>query len=314
MIATLGITFPIFATIGIGYLLTARGVLNQEALQAMGRFVMMLAMPALMFKALASSDARDVINLDYLLVYALGGLSCILVTALWFRRIVQDPATLGIAVLGSTIANSAFVGYPIFLMILPEQAGIILALNFLVEVVLLIPMCLFLVDMGKPGQHRPILHHIAGVLLSVLRRPLMIGLLLGLGVSLLGIELPAPFTRLTELFAGATTVLALIVVGGSLVGTSRKNHGTLAAQISVAKLILHPALVASIAALLMTFGLATLPPELHMALVVSAAMPMFSIYAVFAQEAGQAHMASAAMLTATLASYVTVNGVLMIFQ
>ena len=62
---------------------------------------------------------------------------------------------------------------------------------------------------------------------------------------------------------------------------------------------------------LVLFGLAgfgvTLPPDLAMAVVVTAALPMIAVYSVFAQEAGHAGLASLAQVGATALSFVTLN-------
>ena len=54
----------------------------------------------------------------------------------------------------------------------------------------------------------------------------------------------------------------------------------------------------------------TLPEELHSAVILSAAMPMFWIYTVLAQRQGLEGAASLAMLTATSLAFVTLTALL----
>jgi hypothetical protein len=65
--------------------------------------------------------------------------------------------------------------------------------------------------------------------------------------------------------------------------------------------------VAGVAAVLLGAGLVTLTPELHSAVILSAAMPMFGIYTVLAQRQGLEGAASLAMLTATSLAFVTLT-------
>lgn len=104
---------------------------------------------------------------------------------------------------------------------------------------MLIPLLLAMIAMARPGADTRALRQIGMVLLGVLRRPMVLGLIAGLAVSLLGLVIPAPVGRL-----------------------------------------------------------------------LSAAMPMFGIYTIFAQEAGHEGMASIAQLAATVLAFFTLNALL----
>lgn len=78
-------------------------------------------------------------------------------------------------------------------------------------------------------------------------------------------------------------------------------------QVATVKLILHPALIALVAMLIVATGLVALPHDLHIAVILSGAMPMLGIYVVLAQEQGLEGAASLAMLAATTGAFVTLN-------
>ena len=60
MLAILGITSPIFMIVLIGYGLTHRGLFSKADIRAFGKFVVTLALPALVFKALSESRLSDI--------------------------------------------------------------------------------------------------------------------------------------------------------------------------------------------------------------------------------------------------------------
>ena len=66
MLAILAITTPIFLLIALGYLLVRVKLVPQAAIGGMGTFVVYLALPALLFKALSSRPVSDVYNSHYL--------------------------------------------------------------------------------------------------------------------------------------------------------------------------------------------------------------------------------------------------------
>ncbi|MCW9043088.1 MAG: AEC family transporter [Pseudopelagicola sp.] len=308
--AILSITFPIYAAIAIGYLTVRRGWFKPADLKVLGKYVMDIALPALLFHAVASRDFAEVLNPGYMLAFALGGLGTIAIAFLWFSATAPDKGRRAIAVMGSTCPNSGFIGFPLMLLVFPDHAAVILALNMLVENVLLIPICLILLDMAQGGAGLSLTRRIAAILLGVLKRPMVIGLLLGLAASVLSVPIPDPLNRLFQMLAASASALSLIVIGGALVGLPLKGNWRLATQIASAKLILHPAMVALAAVSLTSLGLTTLSPDLFAAVILSAAIPMFGLYTVFAQEHGLQGIASIAMLMATSVAFVTLSALL----
>jgi len=305
MLTVFAITFPIFAMVALGYALVARGVFRPGDMRVFGGWVLNIALPALIFQAVAARPAAEVFNPAYMGAYLTGGLVTMLLGFLWFTA-TTDASRRGVAVMGATCPNSGFVGYPLMLILMPDLAGLVLAMNMLVENVVIVPLALVIMELGKPaGQGHPA-KRVGKVLLGVLRRPMVIGMALGLVVSLSGLDLPAPVERLVGLVASSAAAVALFVIGGSLVGLPVKGNRALAGQIVTGKLIVMP-LVTFLAVLgLGALGL-TLTGDLRSAVILSAAVPMFTIYSVFAQEAGHEGLASLAQMGATTGAFVTLN-------
>ncbi len=303
----LGITFPIYAAVIIGYVVVRIGWFKAADMRVLGQYVLNVALPALLFNAVAGRDLGEVLRPGYLLVMAVGGLVTIGVAWMWFSATAPDKPRRALAVMGASCPNSGFVGYPVLLLVLPDLAGVVLALNLLVENVLIIPICLILMDLAAGRVGVSPLRLMRDVLLGLLKRPMVIGLLLGLAVSALGVAIPAPVSRMMGMLAASAAALSLIVIGGSLVGLPMKGNKTLATQIAAAKLLLHPAVVAVAALALPVLGFVSLSNEMRSAAILSAAMPMFGIYTVLAQERGLGGVASIAMLAATAAAFFTLS-------
>lgn len=305
MFTVFGITFPIFAMVALGYGLVWKGVFKPADMRVFGGYVMNIALPALIFSAVASRPAREVFNLPYMGAYLAGALATMLIAFLWFSA-TTGPARRGVAVMGATCPNSGFVGYPLMLIVFPNQAGLILAMNMLVENVILIPLALVIMEIGKPAGAGHPAARVLMVLVGVIRRPMVIGMALGLAVSLAGVSLPGPVDRLASMVAASAAALALLVIGGSLVGLPVRGNRALAGQIVAGKLLVQPALTFLAVLGLGALGMA-LTSDLRAAVILSAAVPMFTIYSVFAQEVGQEGLASIAQLGATTAAFITLN-------
>jgi hypothetical protein len=312
LLEILAITFPIFALVALGYGSVRFGAFEPSDMRALGLFVMNVALPALLFNAVAGRSLTETLSPAYLSIFLAGGLATIVVTWLWHTARGTGPARKAIAVMGSTCPNSGYVGYPLMLLLLPDTAGLILAMNLVIENFVLIPLTLLLLEGSRPRTGTGGMSaRVWRLILDVLRRPMVLGLIAGVAVSLAGLSLPSGLTRLLDLLAQSTGAIALFVIGGSLVGLPIKGNRMLAAEIVAGKLIVHPALTALALVFLPTVtGLAITNPDLQMAVILSAAMPMFGIYALLAQDYGHEGIASLALLGATAGAFFTLTGLL----
>ena len=307
MLEILSITGPIYLIIALGYGVTRWGLFAKADMRVFGKFVMHLALPAMLFSSLSQRPVREVLNPQYLGAYAL---ACGLVLLLgfawmrWVRR--QTMGFSSMVAMGMGCPNSGFVGYPVALLVLGGSvASVSLALNMVVENLLLIPALLVLSDLGdrrKGAWHAVLWQSLKGLA----RNPMVLSIAAGILASGAGVAPPAALSRTVQLFAQASGALSLFVIGGSLVGLHIKGTLGTVAQISVGKLVLHP-----LAMLLVLGWLVPVDdPQLRTAALLSCAMPMLGIYAILSQRHGHEGISSAALLVTTVASFFTLSAFL----
>lgn len=310
MPALLAITVPIYLVAAIGFLATRAGLFQRADMRVFGKYVVNLALPALLFNAVAQRSVSEVLNPVFIAAYALGSLGANLAGLLWARRVAgKSLSASAIVGMGMSSPNSGFIGFPLVAQLLgPVNAGIGLALAMLVENFLTLPMSLAIADAGEADGGQGRAARLRGALVqslrSLVRNPMLWGIALGFAFSLLGWRLPAPMARTVDLIAVSCASLSLFVIGGSLVGISTQGLSRDVAAIAFGKLVLHPLLV--LAAVLL------LPPmarELQLAVVLMAAVPMLGIYPILAQKHGHEQMAAAAQLGTTVASFFTLTAV-----
>lgn len=307
MAAIFSITFPIYAAIAIGYALVARGAFARADMLVLGRYVLNIAMPALLFHALASRPLGQIADAGYMTAYLLGGLAVMGLGFAWFSLTAADRGRRAVAVMGVSCPNSGYVGYPVMLLVIPDQAGVILALNMLVELVVLIPLSLVLLDLSQERARVSPWVRARGIAVDLLKRPLMIALILGLAASALELPIPGTVSKLFQMLAASAAALALVVIGGSLVGLPLNGNRSMAVQIAVGKLVVHPALALLAVVLVSALAPGALSEPMGRAVILSAAMPMMGIYPVLAQERGLGGAASLALLVATTAAFGTLS-------
>ena len=305
----LGITGPIYLVIALGYLATRQGLFAKSDMQLFGKFTINLALPALLFNALSQRQVAEILNLDYLLAYALGSLVMMGLGLWWARRVLgQSLSYSSMMAMGMSCPNSGFVGYPIILLSFGPVAGVALALNMVVENFLLLPLLLAVADaQGRPGQWRNVLLQ---TVKNVLKNPMIWGVVAGFLFSLSGLQMPAPLGRTIDLFAQSSAVLSLFVIGGSLVGLQARGLQGTVWPIALGKLVLHPLAMWAVLVWLVPIE----DPALRAAALLTGAMPMLGIYTILNQRHGHGTVSAAALLVTTVLSFFTLSALLWLLK
>ncbi|MEC9483199.1 MAG: AEC family transporter [Halomonas sp.] len=305
MLAIVSITAPIFLLIGVGYFAVATRLIAKPQIQGLGGFVINFALPALIIRALIQRPVEETFNGYYLLGYGLASavvFGAALTFALRVRRKPLDVAAL--YALGMSGANSGFVGYPVAALVVGSPAVIAMALNMVIENLLIIPLALALAEVGsqKGASFAGALKQSAS---RLGRNPIIIAILIGMAIAVLGVPLPGPLFKAIDMMATAAAPTALFVIGGTLYGLRTRGMRKDVSQIAFGKLVIHP-----LAVLLMFTALPDFDPALAVAAVVFASAPMLSVYPIFGQRYGHPELCTAALMGTTLVSFLTISALL----
>jgi malonate transporter len=312
----LAITGPIYLCIALGFAAVRWRVFTPADMRVLGRFVIQIALPALLFNALASRPIGELLQPAYLLAFGAGSVVWLLVS-LWSARKLQRRGLTESAymTMGMTCSNSTYIGYPVVLLAIGPLAGVALAMNLLVENLVKLPLLMTLADVGASGAARTSWKQaLRQTLHRLVRNPMIVAIVLGFFAALLGWQMPPVISRTVHLFGAASGGLALFIIGGTLVGLQLRGLRRQVAQIAVGKLLLHPAAVWAAVALLPLLGLPALGGELRVAAVLSAAMPMLGIYPLLAQRHGHEGFTAAALLATTVASFFSLSAILWLMR
>lgn len=313
MLQVLSITVPIYVVMAVGWLATRGGLFERTDLRVFGKYVINIALPALLFNALSQRSVAEVLNPVFVAAYAGGSLLAMGAGLFWARRVAgKSMSASAIMAMGMSCPNSGFIGFPLVMQVFGSStAGVGLALAMVVENFLLLPLALALADSdtGEAGATGTRGQRLRAALAqsgrAVLRNPMIHGIALGFLFSVLGWRLPEPLAKAVNLFAMSTAAISLMVIGGTLVGIRARGMAGDVGVIAAGKLLLHP-----LAVLLMVVLLPPMDRELQTAVVMMAAVPMLSIYPIMAQKHGHDAMAAAAQLGTTILSFFTLTSLL----
>jgi malonate transporter len=300
--AILAVTGPIFALIALGWAVTRTGLLDSGTIRALGRYVVTLALPALIFRAVTAREIEDLVDLPYLAAYLAGSLAVFGLAFALARR--RGGAVATFRAMGSACSNTGFIGYPILLIALPTVADAALAINMIVENLVMIPLILILAERGR--AEGPALGRI---LRRLSTNPIILGLVAGLAMAFSPFSVPTVLAQGVNLLAMSSAAVSLIVIGGNLVDLPRTAVAGGVAAVVAGKLLAHPLAVAGAFALFGALGF-SLDGELVAAGILLAAMPAMGVYPILAAQYGEGPPAAVAMLTMTVLSFFTLGAFL----
>ncbi len=246
MSAILTITFPIFALILAGFLCARGRILDLGATDALNRFVVYLALPALLFQATARLSLAEINQPGFVLAFASGiGLTfwfAILVTGKTSRQLA-DRSLFG---LNASYANVGFMGIPLCLASFGEASLPPLILSTVMTAGLLFAFSIILIEIDLNAGER-FFKTFGAVIKNLARNPLLLAPFSGLVLVLLGLPLPEPVDRFAKLLGGAASPCALVTIGLFIGQQKGGFERGLVLRLVALKLLVQP---------LITYGLA----------------------------------------------------------
>jgi len=303
MLAIFALTLPIYLLIALGYGATKLRYLDVNDLRASGRVVLRVAMPALIFMALARAPISEALRWDFFTAYAAGSIVVFVLgfaVARWLLRQPMPGAAL--EALGVSSSNSAYMGLPIAALVVGDLALQAFVMAMLIENILILPLAVILAEADGGGSPARALRRVGA---GMVRNPLLLAVVAGVAASLSGVFPPDAVTKVLAQLAPIAAPVALMAIGAAVSDMPRAGFAPGAVlRVVTGKLVLHP---------LAVFGALVLvgaPQEFKVAGVLIAAVPMMSIYALFGSRWGNEGMAAMSLIAATVVSFFTVSGLL----
>ncbi len=273
-----GVVLPVFGVVLIGYLVARTGVLNAAANDGLARFVFNIAVPCLLFRAMATAELPAVTPWPFLASYYIGALAIYGIGMLASRRLFQrSPAEQAISGMTSCYSNAVLLGIPLVLAAYGEASAVPLFLMVACQGPLLFAIGTLLVEsaLGHSGEVRRLPRKVFDVLV---KNPVIISIVAGLLFNVSGFEFIDSVDAIIAMVAAAVPACALVSLGASL--SQYRLTGDLREPLLLVALknVAQPLLVWILATLVFS-----LPPLWVKVAVILAALPSGVMAHVFAR-------------------------------
>ncbi|WP_428375544.1 AEC family transporter [Lichenicoccus sp.] len=245
----LSAVLPIFGLILAGYVCGRRGTLGAGATDSLNRFVVYLALPAVLFVGAAHVTRATAGPPGFLYAFAAAMLASFALSFGLERRAGHRIADCAIAGLGGGYANTGFMGIPLCLALFGQPGLQPALMSSLLTISGLFAIALGLIEFdlqAAPGLATTLLR----VGRALARNPLVAAPLAGFALDLAGLDLPPAILHFMTLLGDAASPCALVTIGLFLAhrpdpahvpGDQPAETGSIVRQVAI-KLLLQPGL------------------------------------------------------------------------
>jgi predicted permease len=289
---------PIFTVIVLGWFARQKGFVPPEFLGPANRLVFYIAIPAMVFGAIAGSSLKTEFNPQVLGVTLAAIILSFGLTWLVGKMIRLPSRRSGTFVQNAFHGNLGYIGLAVAYYFLGSDgfasAGILMGFIMILQNFLSVFVLQFYAD-ATPSSHSP-----RRIISKIVGNPVILSAISGIAFALTGAALPVIVVRTLDIISGMSLPLALLLIGASLsfdLIKSRFHHLLLTNFI---KLMVLPCLG------FMLYSLWKIPPDLYVPGLILLASPSATISYVMAREMnGDPEFAVAAISSSTLLSAVT---------
>ncbi len=243
---------PIFLTMSAGLLAQKAGWIKESDVPRMNAVTFKAFMPIMCFYNIYVSDLSNTIRLKALLFGVIAVLTYYALSLCYAMRFVKDNAQRGVVVQGLYRSNYVILGLPFVSgLVGPEALGVASILGAVIvpifNALAVITLEAFHNASGEGEAHRLSPWKLA---IDVLKNPLIIGSAAGLIVLFSGIRLPVPLETCLRDMGRVASPMMLFLLGASFRIANIRTHKAQLFAVCLGRLIIIPALVLPVAALM----------------------------------------------------------------
>lgn len=241
-IVAVSAVIPLFFLMSIGAVVKRLRLLTEEELNHMNRMVFRVFFFCMMFYNIYMMDIETSFQPGLILFGSLGVLAVFALATAFVCAFEKEDRRRGAMIQAIYRSNYVIMGIPLVGNIFGDGALAVPSMMIAVTVPIYNILAVFVLETFRGGKF-----DFLGILLGVLKNPMIVGAILGGVFLLLGIPVPEPVLKPIRQVAAATTPVALIILGASFRGGSYHMHLKQLVACVLGRLILVPAAMVGLA-------------------------------------------------------------------
>lgn len=242
LLVAIGAVVPMFCLMFIGAMVKRMKLLTDEELVHVNRMVFRIFFFCMMFYNIYTTDIATTFRPNLILFGAGGVLATVLIAGLIICAVEKSNKRRGAMIQATFRSNFVLMGIPLIANIFGDDQLAIPTMMIAIIVPIYNIVSVFLLETFRGGHF-----YLPGILLGVLKNPMILGAILGAAFLIIGIPIPQPVLKPIGQVAAATTPVALIILGASFKGGSFHHHLPQLVGCVLGRLIIVPTVMLSLA-------------------------------------------------------------------
>ena len=209
LLFSLNATIPIFLLMVVGYFLNKMNILEDALASKLNSFVFKVSLPLLLFVDVSKSNFRDLWDTKFVVFCVVSTLISILLSILFSLRL-KDKAIQGEFIQACYRSSAALLGLALTSNIYPDVGVaplMLMSVVFVYNVVSVVILSFFKAEQSKVNYKK--------TFVGILKNPLILGIVVGVLVSILPFQLPQVINKTISMIASTATPLGLMAMGAT---------------------------------------------------------------------------------------------------
>ena len=220
--ALIGTAVPILLLMGIGFLSRKIGILKLGDEQVLSSYVYYFALPALFVV-----DIAETVFVTETLTFIFAGIVPVFLVVAIFSLLYEvfrfSRDSFYLLTLSTILGNTAFFGIPFVTFAFPSaQTERLATLAAATIGIVAIAVSIALLEFYRL-EDSPKMEGLKHVSRRLVRNPLIISIVVGILISVIGVEIPSPLATFLHMIGGTTSAVAVFMLGAFLYGKKYAN-------------------------------------------------------------------------------------------
>jgi len=281
----------------MGWFLRKTNTINDTFIEVASNLVFKVTLPAMLFMSIIKTDHDSEIDFSLAIYSVIANTAFFLLCVLLTKYCIKQKQDHGVIIQGAFRSNTAIIGLAYVANLYGDDGFAVAAVYVACTTMLYNILAVLLLSPKQQGIN---VQMMLGLFKSLIKNPLIIGIMLGLLFFILAIPVPDMFIKTGQYFSNMTLPIALLCIGGSLNIKALRSNSVSCYFSSVLKIIVAPILVTAGAYLIGFAGL-----QLGIVFFMSAAPTAAASYVMARSMGHNADLAANVIAMTTIGSIVT---------
>lgn len=217
---------PIFLVILVGFIFAKKNKFSVEAEQLINSYVLNIALPALLFLAVARADIEELTKWNFIITTLSGIFIAYILGLLFAMSIKVKSPQSSLVAMASCYGTTGYMGIPLVILIFGTVSAVPSAIATIMHNIPAIMAVIITYGIMKQNGEKKvtIFEILKNAFFTIFKNPLTLSVLVGIFFVLLNIELPKVLIKFCEFLGLAAGPTALFALGLGLAKLKINEH------------------------------------------------------------------------------------------